>query len=51
MKVGYDAVNQRLSLKLTVRVLGSGTDSNFNSFSVFGSSTQTGINNLGLTNA
>ena len=32
-------------------MLGSGTDSNFSSFSVFGSSSQTGVNNLGLTNA
>ncbi len=51
VKVGYDAVNQRLSFEVDRTVLGSGTDSNFNSFSVFGSSTQTGINNLGLTNA
>ena len=51
VKVGYDAVNQRLSFEVDRTVLGSGTDSNFNSFSVYGSSTQTGINNLGLTNA
>ena len=51
VKVGYDAVNQRLSLRLTDGHGFSGTDSNFNSFSVYGSATQTGINNLGLTNA
>ena len=51
VKVGYDAVNQRLSFEVDRTVLGSGTDSNFNSFSVYGSATQTGINNLGLTNA
>ena len=51
VKVGYDAVNQRLSFEVDRTVLGSGTDSNFNSFSVFGSTTQTGVNNLGLTNA
>ena len=51
VKVGYDAVNQRLSFEVDRTVLGSGTDSNFNSFSVYGSSTQTGVNNLGLTNA
>ena len=51
VKVGYDAVNQRLSFEVDRTVLGSGTDSNFNSFSVYGSATQTGVNNLGLTNA
>ena len=51
VKVGYDAVNQRLSFQVDRTVLGSGTDSDFNTFSVFGGATQTGINNLGLTNA
>ena len=51
VKVGYDDINQRLQFEVDRTVLGSGTDSNFNSFSVYGSSTQTGINNLGLTNA
>ncbi|XDZ64924.1 flagellar hook-basal body complex protein [Alphaproteobacteria bacterium LSUCC0684] len=51
VKVGYDAVNQRLSFEVDRTVLGSGTDSNFNSFSVYGSASQTGTNNLGLTNA
>jgi len=51
VKVGYDAVNQRLSFEVDRTVLGSGTDSNFNSFSIYGSSSQTGTNNLGLTNA
>ena len=51
VKVGYDAVNQRLSFEVDRTVLGSGTDSNFNSFSVYGSTSQTGTNNLGLTNA
>ncbi|MGC6518675.1 MAG: flagellar hook-basal body complex protein, partial [Candidatus Puniceispirillaceae bacterium] len=51
VKVGYDATNQRLSFEVDRTVLGSGTDSNFNSFSVYGSATQTGVNNLGLTNA
>jgi flagellar hook protein FlgE len=49
--IGYDSINQRLSFEVDRTVLGSGTDSNFNSFSVYGSSTQTGTNNLGLTNA
>ncbi|MDG2466381.1 MAG: flagellar hook-basal body complex protein [Alphaproteobacteria bacterium] len=51
VKVGYDAVNQRLSYQVDRTVLGSGTDSDFNTFSVFGGATQTGINNLGLSNA
>ena len=51
VKVGYDAVNQRLSFQVDRTVLGSGTDSDFNTFSVFGGATQTGVNNLGLTNA
>ena len=51
VKVGYDAINQRLQFEVDRTVLGSGTDSNFNSFSAYGSATQTGTNNLGLTNA
>ena len=51
VKVGYDEVNQRLKFEVDRTVLGSGTESNFNSFSAYGSSTQTGTNNLGLTNA
>ena len=51
VKVGYDAVNQRLSFQVDRTVLGSGTDSDFNTFSVYGGATQTGVNNLGLTNA
>ncbi len=51
VKVGYDAVNQRLQFEVDRTVLGSGTDSNFSSFSVYGSASQTGTNNLGLTNA
>ena len=51
VKVGYDDINQRLKFEVDRTVLGSGTDSNFNSFSVYGSASQTGVNNLGLTNA
>ncbi len=51
VKVGYDAINQRLKFEVDRTVLGSGTDSNFNSFSAYGSASQTGTNNLGLTNA
>jgi flagellar hook protein FlgE len=49
--VGYDSINQRLSFEVDRTVLGYGTDSNFNSFSVYGSASQTGTNNLGLPNA
>jgi flagellar hook protein FlgE len=42
VKVGYDAINQRLKFEVDRTVLGSGTDSNFNSFSAYGSATQTG---------
>jgi len=51
VRVGYDSINQRLSFEVDRTVLGSGTDSNFNSFSVYGAAGQTGVNNLGLTNA
>jgi flagellar hook protein FlgE len=51
VRVGYDAVYQRLSFEVDRTVLGSGTESNFNSFSVYGLSSQSGTNNLGLTNA
>ena len=51
VKIGYDATNQRLSFQVDRTVMGSGTSSDFNSFSVFGSAGQTGTNNLGLTNA
>jgi flagellar hook protein FlgE len=51
VKVGYDAINQRLSFQVDRTVLGSGTDSDFNTFSVYGGASQTGVNNLGLTNA
>jgi flagellar hook protein FlgE len=51
VKVGYDDINQRLTFEVDRTVLGSGTDSNFNSFSVYGLASQTGVNNLGLSNA
>ena len=51
VKVGYDAVHQRLSFQVDRTVLGSGTDSDFNTFSVFGGASQAGVNNLGLSNA
>ena len=50
IKVGYDSVHQRLSFSVDRTVLGSGTDSDFNTFSIYGGASQTGVNNLGLTN-
>jgi len=49
VKIGYDAINQRLKFEVDRTVLGSGTQSDFNSFSIYGSTTQTDTNNLGLT--
>ena len=51
VSIGYDAVNQRLSFQVDRTVLGSGTSADFTSFTVYGSSDQTGVNGLGLTNA
>ncbi len=48
IKVNYDTVNQRLSFVVDRTVLGTGTNSNFNSFTVFGSSLATSTNNLGV---
>ncbi len=44
-------LNQRLSFVVDRTVLGSGTKSDFNSFTAYGSADQTGTNNLALTNA
>ena len=46
IKVGYDAINQRLEFTVDRTVLGSGTDSNFNSFRIYGSATAEETNNL-----
>ena len=48
IKVTYDEINQRLQFTVDRTVLGTGTDSNFNSFTVYGKSTATDTNNLGL---
>jgi flagellar hook protein FlgE len=44
-------INQRLSFEVDRTVLGSGTDSNFNSFSVYGSAARLEQIILGLSNA
>jgi flagellar hook protein FlgE len=48
IKVTYDEINQRLQFTVDRTVLGTGTDSNFNSFTIYGKSTATDTNNIGL---
>ena len=48
IKVGYDEINQRLTFKVDRTVLGTGTNSNFNSFKVSGATTAEQTNNLGI---
>ena len=48
IKVQYDAVNQRLEYTVERNILGTGTNSNFNSFSIYGSDAAEDTNNLGI---
>ncbi|MDA9132870.1 flagellar hook-basal body complex protein [Alphaproteobacteria bacterium] len=48
IRVNYDEVTQRLQFTVDRTVLGTGTESNFNSFSVFGATTAEESNNLGI---
>ncbi|CAM8637825.1 Flagellar hook-basal body protein, FlgE/F/G [Paracoccaceae bacterium] len=48
IKVSYDGVNQRLQFSVDRTILGTGTGSNFNSFTVYGSSDAQDTNNLGI---
>ena len=48
IKVKYDAVNQRLQYTVERNILGTGTNSNFNSFSIYGSDAADDTNNLGI---
>jgi flagellar hook protein FlgE len=48
VKVNYDEINQRLQFTVDRTVLGTGTDSNFNSFTVIGNTTATSTNNIGI---
>ena len=48
MRVNYDALSQKLEFSVDRTVLGTGTDSNFNSFTVFGSDEAQETNNLGI---
>ncbi len=48
IKVSYDSINQRFQFSVDRTVLGTGTDSNFNSFEISGASSAEGTNNLGI---
>ena len=48
IEVSYDVLNQRLQFEIDRNILGTGTNSNFNSFKIFGASTATSTNNLGI---
>ena len=48
LRVGYDALTQKLQFSVDRTVLGTGTDSNFNSFTVFGSDEAQETNNIGI---
>ncbi len=48
IKVSYDEINQRLQFTVDRTVLGTGTGSNFNSFTVYGAADAQDTNNLGI---
>ncbi len=48
IEVSYDELNQRLEFEVDRNILGTGTDSNFNSFKLYGASTATAENNIGI---
>jgi len=48
IKVNYNENTQKLEFTVDRTVLGTGTESNFNSFSIFGSTTAESTNNLGI---
>ena len=48
LKVNYNENTQQLEFRVDRTVLGTGTESNFNSFSVFGATTAETSNNLGV---
>ena len=48
IKVKYDAVNQRLQFTVERNILGTGTNSNFNSFTIYGAENADDTNNLGI---
>ena len=48
VKINYNENTQQLEFRVDRTVLGTGTESNFNSFSVFGATTAEASNNLGV---
>ena len=48
IKINYNENTQKLEFTVDRTVLGTGTESNFNSFSIFGSTTAETTNNLGI---
>ena len=48
LKINYNENTQQLEFRVDRTVLGTGTESNFNSFSVFGATTAEAANNLGI---
>ena len=51
IEVTYDVLNQRLQFEVDRNLIGTGTNSNFNSFKIYGASTATTTNNLGIPTA
>ena len=51
IEVTYDVLNQRLQFEVDRNLIGTGTNSNFNSFKIYGASTATAENNLGIPTA
>ena len=48
VKINYNENTQKLEFTVDRTVLGTGTESNFNSFSIFGSTTADSTNNIGV---
>jgi flagellar hook protein FlgE len=51
IKISYDEVNQRLQFSVDRTVLGTGTSSNFNSFTISGAAGASDTNGLGIPDA
>jgi len=51
VKVSYDEINQRLAFSVDRTVLGTGTSSNFNSFTVYGAADADSTNGIGISTA
>lgn len=51
VQVSFDEINQRLAFTVDRTVLGTGTSSNFNSFTVYGAADADGTNGIGIPTA